>query len=336
MGRFSPTVQPVPDTGLANALGNFVESYMQASSRRKDHEQQDRQFDAEMLRTGYRPQSQQELAGALANQAQPLVPGGQPHKLPGMQISDPTQRASLAHALSMDESGNELLPRQGPAPVQIGDRSYIQTDDARATAEEHRQRAALAAELTGAQIGNYQSEADLRRYTLAHPKATPELRPRYDSQRGVLINPDGSVTVPEGLPPLPPRSRGGRSGVSSDSQDVHRGVFVDKQLSDTNAEIRAAEKVVSAGLPRRATATDSASFNAARSAVSTLRPRADSLRGVISEIGAHMAGQTGRAAPAGAEDPTAGLSDADAWEYHVEHGLSKQEATARVRARHRR
>lgn len=172
MGRFSPTVEPVPDLGLANALGAFTESYMQASNRKDRRAQQDRQNDVEMLHSGYRPQTEDELAAALQNQPQPLVPGGQPHKLPGMQISDPTQRASLAHALSMDESGNELLPQQGAPPIKIGSKNYVQTDEARQDRETKRAQAALAASLGGAQIDNYQSEADLRRYTMAHPKPT--------------------------------------------------------------------------------------------------------------------------------------------------------------------
>lgn len=170
MGRFSPTVTPVANTGLADALGAFTQTYMQASNRKRDRELQDRQTDVEMLHSGYRPQTDDEIAQAVANQPQPLVPGGQPHRLPGMQISDPTQRASLAHALSMDESGNELVPRSATPPVRIGNKGYVQTDDARAAAEARREQAALASALGGAQIENYKSESDLRRYQIEHPK----------------------------------------------------------------------------------------------------------------------------------------------------------------------
>lgn len=170
MGRFSPTVTPIADTGLADALGAFTQTYMQASNRKRDRELQDRQTDVEMLHSGYRPQTDDEIAQAVANQPQPLVPGGQPHRLPGMQISDPTQRASLAHALSMDESGNELVPRAATPPVKIGNKGYVQTDDARASAEARREQAALAAALGGAQIENYKSESDLRRYQIEHPR----------------------------------------------------------------------------------------------------------------------------------------------------------------------
>lgn len=45
MGRFSPTVAPVANDGLANALGNFTESYMQFSARR-------RQKDMDAIETG--------------------------------------------------------------------------------------------------------------------------------------------------------------------------------------------------------------------------------------------------------------------------------------------
>src|ERR1700674_789658 len=45
MGRFSPTVTPVPNDGLANALGNFTESYIQFSARK-------RQKDLDALNTG--------------------------------------------------------------------------------------------------------------------------------------------------------------------------------------------------------------------------------------------------------------------------------------------
>jgi hypothetical protein len=45
MGRFSPTVAPVANDGLANALGNFTESYMQFSARK-------RQLDRDAIETG--------------------------------------------------------------------------------------------------------------------------------------------------------------------------------------------------------------------------------------------------------------------------------------------
>jgi hypothetical protein len=45
MGRFSPTVAPVANDGLANALGNFTESYMQFAARR-------RQKDMDAIETG--------------------------------------------------------------------------------------------------------------------------------------------------------------------------------------------------------------------------------------------------------------------------------------------
>jgi hypothetical protein len=45
MGRFSPTVAPVANDGLANALGNFTETYMQFAARK-------RQLDRDAIETG--------------------------------------------------------------------------------------------------------------------------------------------------------------------------------------------------------------------------------------------------------------------------------------------
>src|SRR3954466_14239987 len=70
MGRFSPTVEPVPDLGLANALGSFTESYMQAQNRKDRRAQQDRQNDVEMLQSGYQPD---EVASATPPPAGPLA-----------------------------------------------------------------------------------------------------------------------------------------------------------------------------------------------------------------------------------------------------------------------
>lgn len=202
MGRFSPTVEPVPDLGLANALGSFTESYMQAQNRKDRRAQQDRQNDVEMLQSGYQPD---EVAAAPPPPAGPLarlraavtgrtdpdqIATAVQNAAPGVQGANDVN-ARLAEALSSGESGgfvqdqpsgggnyatNERpIQQQGTPPVRritIGGRNYRQTDDARAAAAEKRQAAALANKLGEAQIGNYQSEAEKRRWDMAHPKPT--------------------------------------------------------------------------------------------------------------------------------------------------------------------
>lgn len=200
MGRFSPTVEPVPDLGLANALGSFTESYMQAQNRKDRRAQQDRQNDVEMLQGGYQPDEVASATpppvGPLARLRAALTGRTDPDQIatavhsaaPAVQGANDVN-TRLAEALSSGESSgfvqdqptgggnyatNERPIQQQGTPavrrITIGGRTYRQTDDARAAEEERRRRATLADALGQAQISNYKSEADLRRYQIEHPK----------------------------------------------------------------------------------------------------------------------------------------------------------------------
>lgn len=149
----------------------------------------------------------------------------------------------------------------------------------------------------------------------------------------VQVNPDTGETRPlsdaggHQLHPKPPRDSGAGSG---DRAIVHRGVFVSKQLADVNAEIRAAEKLTQYKPRDKAPPEQKAAYETARTNLVVLKQKADSLRGVLSDIGSQFTGAEGAAS----EDPTAQLSDAQAWEYYVHHGMAKAAATAKVQARH--
>jgi hypothetical protein len=199
MGRFSPTVEPVPDLGLANALGAFTESYMQAQNRKDRRAQQDRQNDVEMLHSGYQPD---ELASAPPPPAGPLarlraavtgrtdpdqIATAVQNAAPGVQGANDVN-ARLAQALSSGESGGFVQEQPTAAAITPptsarfnskglhrsgGSRSEVAPTD-RLTRreqlpEERRRRATLADALGQAQINNYKSEAE-RRYQIEHPK----------------------------------------------------------------------------------------------------------------------------------------------------------------------
>lgn len=109
---------------------------------------------------------------------------------------------------------------------------------------------------------------------------------------------------------------------------THAGTAVNSQIMQTNREITAAQKVKSTGLSRRATPADSADYNTAVGGIPALVAKRDSLQGVYGGIAARMQGATN---PGGAP-----VSDADLWEHLVGQGLSADEATAQVKARHQK
>jgi hypothetical protein len=113
----------------------------------------------------------------------------------------------------------------------------------------------------------------------------------------------------------------GGSGGNATAPLTHQGVFVNKQLSDTQSQINNIGKLPP--LTRRATPADSANYNSAKGRLPKLQQKADSLRGVLDNIGSQM-GKPRADASGIPADP------ADQYEYYRNQGLGHEDAVNAV------
>jgi hypothetical protein len=112
------------------------------------------------------------------------------------------------------------------------------------------------------------------------------------------------------------------AAASATSPLVHRATLIKGQLQDTRSSITAEQKIVDNGLPRHATASDSAAMRSVKSSLAALHQRHDSLTTALDQVGAAMAAG-GAAAPAAAASPvpapdTSGAEYADAAQRYKE------------------
>jgi hypothetical protein len=163
------------------------------------------------------------------------------------------------------------------------------------------------------------------------PKAAPSKRPirQVDDQGNVwLVSPDDPSN------PKPVLGKGGKQmkgRVPSASGQRTVGVapapirVVGDQLKSARADLQKAQSTKPLG--PLASHSDSVAYDQRRAALPQLKHRADSLSTVYDNMAAQEQGHTP------STDPTAGMADADAWEYWVKQGLSPSAATAKVNAR---
>jgi hypothetical protein len=127
--------------------------------------------------------------------------------------------------------------------------------------------------------------------------------------------------TPSGSTVYSVQNRPSAGGANATAPLTHQGVFVNKQLSDTQGQINAIGKLPP--LTRRATAADSSAYNTAKGRLPKLQQKADSLRGVLDNIGSQM-GKPRADASGIPTDP------ADQYEYYRDQGLPHDDAVQAV------